>query len=124
MKAVKEYPVSKIVKEVRAFLVVASFYRKLFPDFAKLAKPLKSLTRKSQEFVWGTIQQEAFEKLKTRLCTMPVLSYPDFNRTFILTTDASGIAVAAVISQIQDGVERPLAYASRQLNKAESAYCV
>ena len=124
VKAVKEYPVPKNVTVVRAFLGLASFYRKLVPDFAKLAKPLTSLTRKSQIFVWRPIQQEAFENLKTRLCTMPVLSYPDFNRIFTLTTDACGIAVAAVLSQIQDGVERPLAYASRQLNKDESAYCV
>jgi len=59
--------------------------------------------------MWGPSQQEAFEKL----CTMPVLGYLDFSQPFILTTDASKIGVEAVLSQMQDGVERPLAYASR-----------
>lgn len=123
MKAVNEYPVSKIIRDVGAFLDFASLWRKLFPDFAKLARTLTNLTRKSQEFLWGSIQKEAFENLKTWLCTSPVLSYPDFSQPFILTKDASGIVVAAVLSHVQGVVERPLAFASRQLNKAESVYC-
>jgi hypothetical protein len=51
-----------------------------------------------------------------------VLAFPDFSQPFILTTDASKIAVAAVLSQIQDGMEKPFAYASRQLNKPEQKY--
>jgi len=122
VKAVAKYPVTKNVRDVRAFLGLASFYRKLVPGFTKLANPLTNVTRKSQEFLWVKIHREAFENLKTRLCTTPVLSYPDFSSPFILTTDASVIAVAAVLSQVQNVVERPLAYASRQLNKAEFAY--
>src|SRR5215469_306035 len=87
-----------------------------------MAKPLTKLTRKGQEFSWGPSQQEAFEGLKEKLCTTPVLAYPNFKLPFILTTDASKTAVAAILSQVQDGVERPLAYASRQLNSAEQAY--
>jgi len=60
--------------------------------------------------------------MKDKLCTMPVLAYPNFELPFILTTDASKIAVAAILSQVQNGVERPIAYASRQMNKAEQAY--
>ena len=102
---------------------LASFYRKLVPDFAELAKPLTTLTRKDQEFTLGSSQQQTFEKLKTRLCTTQVMAYPDFSKPFILATDASGIAIAAILSQIQDGIERPLAYTSRQLNKNETSYC-
>ena len=80
------------------------------------------LTKKDHKFRWGPDQQEAFEKLKDRLCTTPVLTYPDFSQPFILTTDASKMAVAAVVSQLQEGVERPLAYASRQLTKNEASY--
>jgi hypothetical protein len=94
----------------------------LVPEFAVLAKPLTTLTRKDQDFVWGPTQQQAFEELKTRMCTTPLLAYPDFSEPFIHTTNASKIAVAAVLSQVQDGVERPLAYAIRQLNKAEQSY--
>jgi hypothetical protein len=78
------------------------------------------LTRKNQDFIWG--QQESFEEIKYRLSTTPVLAYPNFVLPFILTTDASKVAVAAILSQLQNDVERPVAYASRQLNKAEQAY--
>jgi hypothetical protein len=67
VKAVKEYPAPKNAKDVRAFLGLASFYRRVVPKFAEVAKPLKILTRKNQEFVWGPSQQEAFEKMKKRL---------------------------------------------------------
>jgi hypothetical protein len=70
----------------------------------------------------GTCQQEAFESLKERLCTTPVLGYPNFKFPYILTTDGSKMAIGAILSQIQDGVERPLAHASRQLNAAEKNY--
>ena len=53
--------------------------------------------------MWGPEQQEAFEKLKDRLRTTPVLAYPDFSQPFILTTDASKLAVAAVLFQLQEG---------------------
>jgi len=60
--------------------------------------------------------------MKDRLCTAPVLAYSNFNLPFILTTDVSKLAVAAVLSQVQDGAERPIAYASRQMNTAERNY--
>ena len=77
-----------------------SFYRRLISNFAEVANPLTSLTSKNQPFVWGPSQQEAFEGMKDRLCTNPVLAYPNFNLPFILTTDASKLAVAAVLSQV------------------------
>ena len=76
------------------------------------------MTKKNQEFVWGCSQQDAFEQLKVKLCTTPVLAYPNFELPFILTTDASKVAVAAILSQVQDGLERPISWASRQLNQA------
>jgi transposase InsO family protein len=122
VKAVKEYPIPKTVKEVRSFLGLASYYRRLVPKFAEIAKPLTELTRKEQTFEWDDRRQSAFEELKSRLCTTPVLAYPDFQLPFILTTDGSKTAVAAILSQVQEGVERPISFASRQLNKAESSY--
>jgi len=72
--------------------------------------------------MWGSDQQEVFEKLKDRLYTTPVLANPEFSQPFILTSDASKVAFAAVLSQLQEGVERPLAYACRQLTKTEADY--
>ena len=110
------------MKGVRAFLGLASFYRRLVQKFAETAKPLTKLTRKGQEFHWDPSQQEEFDELKTKLCTTPVLAYPNFELPFILTTDASKVAVAAILLQVQNGLERPVTYASRQLKKAEQAY--
>jgi len=60
--------------------------------------------------------------MKDRLCTAPVLAYPNFKLPFILSTDASQFSLGAILSQVQDGLERPIFYASRQPNKAERAY--
>jgi len=105
-----------------AFWGLCSFYRKLVPKFAEIAKPLTLLTRKDQKFTWGPSQQEAFEELKNRLCTTPVLAYPNFELPFILTTDASKMADAAILSQVQDGAERVITYASHQMNIADQTY--
>ena len=92
------------------------------PNFAQISKPLTTLTRKNQKFEWGPSQKEAFDRLNDKLSTTPVLAFPNFEFPFILTTDASKLAVAAVLSQVQDCVERPIAYDSRKLNRAEQAY--
>ena len=92
------------------------------PNFAQIAKPMTGLLRKDARFVWAEHQQAAFEALKIALCSEKVLTYHNFYSQFILTTDASKTAVAAIMSQIQDGVERPISFASRQLNSVESRY--
>jgi hypothetical protein len=73
-------------------------------------------------FLWSERQQSAFSDLKSVLCSNQVLAYPNFKDSFILTTDASKVAVAAILSQVQNGVERHVSYASRQMNKAEQNY--
>jgi len=60
--------------------------------------------------------------MKEKLCSAPVLAYPNFRFPFILTTDASKKAVDTILSDVQDGVERPIAYTSRQMNTAEQRY--
>jgi hypothetical protein len=121
VKAIRDYPTPANVKYVRAFLGLASFYRRLVPKFEEVSKPLTQLTKKGQ-FTWGLPQQEAFENLKEKLCTTPVLAYPNFKLPSILTTDASKFAISAILSLVQDGVERPLSYASRQLTISERNY--
>jgi hypothetical protein len=76
--AVRQYPVPKNAKEVRSFLGLASFYRRLVPRFAEIAKPMTQLIRKDTQFSWESSQQEAFEKLKEVICSEQVLAYPDF----------------------------------------------
>jgi hypothetical protein len=83
---------------------------------------LTKLTPKDVPFAWGERQQNAFDRLKEALCSNSVLSDPDYSKEFILTTDASKIAVEAILSQIQDCVERLINFGSRQLNQAERDY--
>jgi hypothetical protein len=80
---------------------------------------LTELLRKEAPFKWESRQQLAFYQLKEVLCSDQVLAYPDFNTQFILTTNASKVAVTAVLSQVQNGVEGPICYPSRQMIQAE-----
>ena len=109
--------------EHQYLLGLASYYRRFVSGFAKIANPLYALTRKNVEFHWNAECQEAFEQLKMKLTSSPVLAYPKFDRCFVLETDASGIGLGAVLSQIQDNGElHPLAFASRALSPCEINY--
>jgi hypothetical protein len=112
----------KNVKNVRAYLGLALFYRRLIQDFAAVAKLLTELIKKDRPFMWSQVQQKSFESIKDKLCTAPVLAYPNLDLPFIHTTDASKLAVSAILSQVQNGVERPIAYASRQIIGAKQPY--
>lgn len=122
VKAVRQYLVPKNGKDVRSFLGLVSFYRHLVHKFAEIAKPLTELIRKDVQLKWEGCQQAAFEKLKEILCSEQVLAYPDFNLQFILTTDASKVAMAAILSQMQDGIECTKAFANQQMNIAGLNY--
>ncbi|KAL6416667.1 hypothetical protein ACFW04_013259 [Cataglyphis niger] len=92
LTAIKEFPTLKKVKGVQSFIGLAGYYRKFMEDFSKIAKPLTKLTKKTEKFEWTTEQQNAFEILKEKLMTAPVLRFPDFNQEFTVTTDASDYA--------------------------------
>jgi hypothetical protein len=122
VKAVQKFPVPKSVKDVKSFLGLASFYRRLVPHFADIPKPLTQLTKKDKIWDWNQECQESFNELKSKLSNTPVLAFPDFKVPFILTTDASTVGLVAVLFQVQEGIGKPISFASRQLNKAERAY--
>ena len=125
VKAVREFPVPQSVREVRQFLGVASYYRRFIRGFAKTAQPLHALTQKGAPFEWTQSCQNAFEELKSHLTESPLLAYPDFDKSFILETDASVKGLGAVLSQVQaDGRPHPVAYASRALSPQEKHYAV
>lgn len=120
ISAVANYPRPH---NVRAFLGLVGYYRRFIKNFACRTEPLTELLKKEVKFEWKQQQETAFLDLTNALCTKHVLRYPDFSKPFILSTDASGIAIGAVLSsQLHDGVEHPIAYASRQLNKPEKNY--
>ena len=123
--AVREYPVPKSVKEVRQFVGFASYYRRLVRGFSRVAQPLHALTRKGVVFAWTQQCQEAFDALKSLLVEAPILVHPDFDKPFVLETDASAQGLGAVLSQVQDDKRlHPIAYASRALSPQEKKYAI
>lgn len=102
---------------------MASYYRKFIPGFSKIAELLNRLLKKRAIYRWTNDQQGAFEKLKGCLTSAPILAYPNFEKPFVVYTDASTVAVGAILSQKDtEGKERVIAYASRSLNVHERNY--
>jgi len=124
ISAVQDWPVPTDVKEVRSFLGLASYYRKFVPSFAALAAPLHALTGKNKKFDWTSSCEDGFQKLKSALVSSPILAMPNNSDPFVLDTDACDVNIGAVLSQVQEGEERVIAYASRSLSKQERYYCV
>lgn len=121
-KPIDEFPPPRNIKQLSRFLGMAAFYSRFIENFAAITQPLNTLKRKGVKFEWGPSQQTAFDKIKAALVSTPILRMPDFNRPFVLHTDASGSAVGAVLSQEHNGHLLPVAFASRALNKHELNY--
>ena len=122
LAAIREIPPPKTATEVRSFLGLAGYYRRYVKNFAAIAGPLHSLTRKDAVFHWSTDCQTAFDRLKTLLTTSPITAFPDFSQAFRLYTDASTAGLGAILAQVRDGKERIICCASRSLNQTEKAY--
>ena len=125
VEAVQCWPVPETKKQVRAFLGLTGYYRKFIPQYASIATPLTDLTKKfaPTNIMWSQECDRAFRKLKTVLCSSPILYSPDLGREFVLQTDASDRGVGAVLSQqMCDGEEHPIAYYSRKLLPREERY--
>jgi len=123
VQGVIEWPVPKSVKDVQKFLGLANYYRWFVKDFAKIAKLLHEMTRKEMKWSWGERQQKAFEKLKERFTTEPVLVTPDLDKEMRVEADVSDFATGGVLSmKYKDERWRPVAYISKLLNKAERNY--
>ena len=124
VEQVRTWPTPENSTEVKSFLGLASYYRRFIPDFSTIAKLLYKLTEANAEFAWTEQCQLAFDSLKGLLTSGRVLAYPTREGKFVLDTDASDHGIGAVLSQFQDGVEKPIAFASRTLSKSERNYCV
>ena len=105
-----------IKKQARSFLGLANYYRKFISNFATIAAPLTDLIKKGMpnKVAWGPAQERAFKTLRDLLTSSPILRLPDRSRQFILRTDASDIAMGAVLlQQYKDGAF-PVTYASKK----------
>ena len=135
VSSVKNWPVPSTLKELRAFLGFASYYRRFVKDFAKIAGPLHHLVGALAQGAkhcgvakgrrvrirdhWTLECDTAFAELKASLTSAPVLGYADYNLPFVLETDACHRGLGAVLSQVQDGKKRVIAFASRTLRPSE-----
>ena len=122
LAAIRDIPPPKTATEVRSFLGLAGYYRRYVKGFAAIAAPLQSLTKKDTLFHWSEDCQAAFDQLKARLTTSPIIAFPDFSQEFRLYTDASTAGLGAILAQVREGKERIICCASRALNKPEKSY--
>jgi hypothetical protein len=119
ISAVSSWPLPKNLKQLRGFLGLAGYYRRFVKDFGKIAQPLTDLLKRDN-FHWNQMSTNAFEALKHALTSAPVLQLPDFSKTFIVETDASGCGLGAVLMQDK----HPIAYISKSLGPRQQALSV
>ena len=122
IEVVKEWPVPSCKKEVQKFLGFINYHRSFIPKLSEMAVPLYELTGK-KEFVWGPEQQKAFEELRSCLVKPPILCFPNHTDTFVLDCDASYYAMGCTLSQVVEGQERVIAYASSTIPPECRNYC-
>ena len=140
VQKVKDWPVPSNAKEVHSFLGLASYYHRFIPQFMKWANPLHDLIRpiamkkthariklpplepNLPPFEWTTLHRESFDRLKLVLTSAPVLAYPNYEKPFLLETDASLKGLGAVLSQEDnDGNMRVISYMSCTLKPYEKS---
>lgn len=123
LATVTKWPVPKSVKEVRQFLGFTNYFRRFIKDYSSMSRPLEKLTGKYAKFLWCGACQEAFERLRNAMLEAPVLELANLNKKFRVVSDASDLAIGAVLLQADDkGEWHPVAYTSRRLRPEESNY--
>ena len=130
IRAVVDWPVPKNVHDIRVFIGFCSYYRRFVRGFSSIVGPLTHLLEAEVKFEWTEECMDAFKKLKEILTSQAVMAYPKDSGLLILDTDASGTGVGATLSLMQfcektgREEERPIAHASKSMNKAQRQYCV
>ncbi|GJS18559.1 putative reverse transcriptase domain-containing protein [Tanacetum coccineum] len=118
IEEIKNWATSTTPMEVRQFLRLAGYYWRFIEGFSLISKPLTKLTQKDKKYEWGKEEEEAFQTLKQKLCSAPILALPEGTEDFVVYCDASLKGYGAVLMQR----EKVIAYASRQLKTHEENY--
>nr|GEU41467.1 putative reverse transcriptase domain-containing protein [Tanacetum cinerariifolium] len=118
VEAIQNWSAPTTPTEVRQFLGLAGYYRRFIESFLLISKPLSKLTQKNKKYEWGMEEEEAFQTLKQKLCSAPILALPEGTENFIVYCDASLMGYGAILMQR----ENVIAYASRQLKKHKENY--
>jgi hypothetical protein len=124
VEAITEWPVPTDVHEIQIFLGFANFYRRFVDGYSRVVSPITSLLCKGQKFNWSSACQSAFEELKHRFTSAPILKHFDPDLPIRIHTDASGFAISAIISQLHNSHWHPVAFYSRKCIPAECNYDV
>nr|GFB67837.1 putative reverse transcriptase domain-containing protein [Tanacetum cinerariifolium] len=120
IESIKDWASPKTPTEIRQFLGLAGYYRRFIESFSKIAKSMTKLTQKNVKFDWGEKEEAAFQLIKQKLCSAPILALPKGSENFIVYCDASYKGLGAVLMQN----EKVIAYASRQLKIHEKNYTI
>ncbi|GJQ92666.1 putative reverse transcriptase domain-containing protein [Tanacetum coccineum] len=118
IESIKDWASPKTPTEIRQFLGLAGYYRRFIEGFSKIAKSMTKLTQKEVKFDWGEKEEDAFQLIKQKLCSAPILALPEGSEDFVVYCDASHKGLGAVLMQR----EKVIAYASRQLKVHEKNY--
>nr|GEX58737.1 putative reverse transcriptase domain-containing protein [Tanacetum cinerariifolium] len=118
IESIKDWVSSKTPTEIRQFLSLVDYYRRFIEGFSKISKPMTKLTQKKVMFNWGDKQEAAFQLLKQKLCSAPILALPEGAEDFVAYFDASHKGLGTVLMQR----EKVISYASRQLKIHEKNY--
>lgn len=121
-KAILECPRPNSVIQVKHFLGLCSYYLRHLPDFATVSEPLRRITRLNEDFVWSAEQENAYSEIQKLVASTPTVAIFDESCPTFVSTDASDVGLGAVLSQLQNGVEKVVAYASRTLSDTERRY--
>ncbi|GKD38213.1 putative reverse transcriptase domain-containing protein [Tanacetum coccineum] len=118
IESVKDWASPKTPTKIRQFLGLAGYYKRFIKGFSKIARPMAELTQKSVKFDWGEKAEAAFQLLKQKLCSAPILALPEGSEKFMVYCDASHKGLGTILMQ----KENVIAYASRQLKVHEKNY--
>ena len=114
VKAILDWPRPQSTHDVRSFLGLALYYRKFIRGFSQLAKPLTDLTRDKIGWQWDKKEEHSFLAFKAAMANAPILHLPDFEHQFVVTTDASDVAIGAILEQDFGPGLQPIAFSSRE----------